>query len=54
MREIKRKKKEREEVKEIQLGNMAKGVIVVRTVAFDEWVVIGIIQVGGVYGCTTA
>lgn len=33
---------------------MASGVGVVRAVAFDEGVVIVVVEVGGVYGCSAA
>lgn len=40
--------------RDLQLGNVASGVAVERTVAFDEGVVILVAEGGGVYGCSTA
>ena len=38
----------------IQLGNVASSAIIKRTVAFDQGVVVVVLERGGVDGCSTA
>ena len=42
------------EINDIQLGNVASRVTIVRTVTFDQGVVVGVIECGRVDGCSTA